>query len=590
MNERKIKNIPVLFCINNNYIFQLIVIITSILENSDKSYTFYIFHSEDFTPENMDLLNGFDKTRCKFVFQRMQPSLLQKFKLTDNERTDISLDTYSRFFAPKFITEQDKIIYLDADIIVNKDISSLYDIDMEDNYVAGVEERCLYQTDYIESKLHFSKDEIYINCGVLLMNLKKMREDNFLDKIFEQAPVLLPFVKYADQDILNLIARGKIKKIDCKYNMTPSHVRDFLSKRSDAVIIHYTGKLKPWTLGKFPNDLNYLYLKYYNKSFLAERQTVKLFCVYHAPAFVFENELIQPIQTGTYGKYDGMDMQQASAGIQIDYKNKNYGELSAWYWVWKNYIPAHKNIKYIGFCHYRRMMDYENCKENKGFFLNAISLSDFIDKFNYSYTADNVYNKIKGYDVVLPRKHPIENGLSVEEQYLACHPKHDMDLLKNIIRRDYPEYVEAMDKVLTGNTIYFCLLYTMKTEHYCEFMEFAFDILSKLEKESDWSEYKDYNSIRVPAYLIERFFNVWLEYNKNKYNWKILERDAYIFEEYLPKNVTKLFGLPVYKKKAREGKTKYYFLGIPIIKRKKKENTVKFYLFGFIPMLKIKKC
>lgn len=595
---KETQNIPILFCMNNDYIEQLIVVITSILENNAASdFTFYIFHNEKFKEENKKLLKNFDNKRCKFIYKCISNSLLENFTLTDSERKDISLDTYSRFFAPKFITEYDKVIYLDCDIIVNKDIAPLYSINLDDNYIAGVEERCLYQTDYIKSKLHFSKDEVYINCGVLLMNLKKMREDNFLDKIISQYPTLLPFIKYSDQDILNLMAKGKIKKIDCIYNMTTFHVKDLPNKRNKAVIIHYTGKDKPWTLGKYPNELNSLYLQYYEKSFLSKQQKVKNFCVYHAPAYIFENELIQPIQTGTYGTYNGMDMLQSSSDQEIDYKNKNYGELTAWYWVWKNYIPSHKNLEYIGFCHYRRFLDYKNYTKDTNF-LQIIPLSKFIDKFNNEYTPIKAYEAIKGYDIILPKKHTIEKRMTVEQQYLDYHPKRDLDILKNIIKRDYPEYVEAMDKVLKSESAYFCLLFTMKTKYYCDFMKFTFDILSKLEKESDWSQYNDYNNIRIPAYLIERFFNVWLEYNKNKYNLKILEKDAYIFEEYLSNNkqctierkfIIKLFNIiSVFKIRNYKNKVKYYFLGIPVVKSKHVGGRKVWKVLG-LPIFKIRK-
>ena len=155
-----------------------------------------------------------------------------------------------------------------------------------------------------------------------------------------------------------------------------------------------------------------------------------------------------------------------------------------------------------------------------------------------------------------------------------------------------------MNNVLKSESAYFCLLFTMKTKYYCDFMKFSFDILSKLEKESDWSQYNDYNNIRIPAYLIERFFNVWLEYNKNKYNLKILERDAYIFEEYLSNNkqctierkfIIKLFNIiSVFKIRNYKNKVKYYFLGIPVVKSQHVGGRKVWKVLG-LPVFKIRK-
>ena len=54
---KETQNIPILFCINNDYIEQLIVVITSILENNTASdFTFYIFHNEKFKEENNQII------------------------------------------------------------------------------------------------------------------------------------------------------------------------------------------------------------------------------------------------------------------------------------------------------------------------------------------------------------------------------------------------------------------------------------------------------------------------------------------------------------------------------------------------------
>ena len=532
INNSEIQAIPILFCSSSKYIDQLIVTITSIIENNKDSYfVFYIFH-QNFTEEEKKNFECFNNQKAKVIFKKINTKTLKEFKLTDEGRLDISLDTYSRFFAPLLITDYDKIIYLDSDIIVNANIKDLYQINIDGYLLGGVEERCLYQTDYISSYLNFSKDDLYINTGVLLMNLKKMRQEQFFKKILLESKNLMPFIKYSDQDILNILAKGKIKKIDCIYNMTTTHVKDLPSKRNLAKIIHYTGKFKPWTLGDSNNEMSSLYFEYYKKSKSYEKQKIKNFCIYHKNAYRFENELISPIQTGSYGLHNEMDMLQACEGDEIDYKNKNYGELSAWYWVWKNYLPQNPHIEYIGFCHYRRMIDYFNISSGSSF-LKVITLNQFIDKYNNCYNDKEIYEIIKNYDIILPQKNILHSGETVEEQYLSYHPQKDLELLKQIIKKDYPDYVDEMNKVLSSKQAYYCLLFTMKTSLFIQFMNFSFDILFKLEKLSDWKKYNSYCEIRTPAYLIERFFNIWLLHNTKKYGWKILERDAYIFSEYI---------------------------------------------------------
>ncbi len=529
------KVIPVAFSASNQYAQHLCVVLTSILENNKEPFFAFNVISADMSEKNKRLMQELKESYPNFSLSFLNIDK-KKFSHIKVQSRYAPVETYFRFLLAELFPQYDKLLYLDADVIVNGDIEPLFDTDIEDYYFAGVEERCLYGTGYIENTLKIPHDGIYINAGVLLCNLRKIREDNLTDEFFRAQKYLHTFTKYDDQDIINIVAKGKIKQVDCKYNFTPAHLYELPYQKYQAVIIHYTGKYKPWTLGECPNELRFLYFKYLKKSPYAETLKVKNFCVYHKAGCIFETDVVTPIQTGTHATKRGMDMLQTSSGLSLDEKNKNYGELTAWYWVWKNYMPEHPETEYIGFCHYRRFLDYQN-KPVEKMFLYPTLPSEFIDSHNDDYSAEAVYEKIKDYDIVLPAKHVLKKQ-TVEEQYLEVHPKKDLELLKEIVRKDYPEYVPAMHKVLNGKSAYFCLLFTMKTELLNEFFAWAFDILFKLEKKSDWRKYKEYDNMRVPAYLIERFFNVWLEYKKKAENLKILERRAYIldFEHYVPQN------------------------------------------------------
>lgn len=522
--------IPVCFSCRRNFIQQLVVAITSILENNSSSFVFYILQT-DFGAEEKELLQEIADIykNAKFVYLDISLHSFDGLKVTDKTRQDIPLATYYRYIAAELIPEQEKLLYLDCDLVVNGNILPLYQIELGEYYFAGVEEIPLYDNGYIYKKLGFSKKDIYINAGVLLMNLKALRKARFFEQFVKEGRKLVSSVLYGDQDILNVVARGKIKSIDCIYNMTPSYMKHFPKKKYAAVIAHYVGREKPWTLADSAHELAFLYFRYLEKSVLQKQQKVKNFCVYHKPFYRFQTDMVVPVQTGTINPNRGMDMLQASSGESIDDKNANYGELTAWYWVYKNYLPKHPEVEYVGFCHYRRMLDYTKQPKETGFFLTRVLLGDFVASCNDNYSARGVYDLIKGYDIVLPKKHILPPEESTNEtQYLHWHPKKDLDLVKQLIREDYPEYVPEMDAFFASKSGYYCLLFTMRREIFISFMKFAFDLLFKLEKRANWKEYHSYYEIRTPAFLIERLFNVWLEHNRKKYNWKILERTAYV--------------------------------------------------------------
>ena len=113
--------------------------------------------------------------------------------------------TLMRCVLTKYFPELDRILWLDVDTIVHNNIDDIWDLDMDDYYFAGAiePEKC-------------KSDKPYINAGVMLINLKKLREDHMDDILIDA----LNTKKYnfADQDCINSICYDKILVIPSKYN------------------------------------------------------------------------------------------------------------------------------------------------------------------------------------------------------------------------------------------------------------------------------------------------------------------------------------------------------------------------------------
>lgn len=110
-----------------------------------------------------------------------------------------------RIVLTKILPNEDKVLYLDIDTIVNDDISELWDIDISNYYAAGVRDTP-----------DLNKNGLYVNAGVMLFNLKKMREDHIDDKWLEIAHG--PKRRFALQDPMNEALRGKIYELPTQYN------------------------------------------------------------------------------------------------------------------------------------------------------------------------------------------------------------------------------------------------------------------------------------------------------------------------------------------------------------------------------------
>lgn len=259
----------IFFCVNNAYADKLLVTIISILENNlEQKIAFYVL-SSDFSDNNkiliQDTLKKYRNFKIKYL--NVDKKIFDNSNLKNNIKY-ISLETYYRYIIADIVPDINKALYLDADLIVNGRLNEFYDIDIENNYCAGVKDKFIEEIDY-KNTLGMSSDEIYINAGVMLLNLGKLRKDHMSTKLLNNTIKLAEQIEYQDQDIINITFRGGIKEVDSKYNFTSSNVIREKQKIKEAIIIHYTGPIKPWN-DSCKHKLRNLWRKYYNKMLILQ--------------------------------------------------------------------------------------------------------------------------------------------------------------------------------------------------------------------------------------------------------------------------------------------------------------------------------
>jgi len=252
---------------------------------------------------------------------------------------------------------------------------------------------------------------------------------------------------------------------------------------------------------------------------------IKVFVIYHQAGYLIKSDMFQPILTGAYEKECPVGMIGDHTGDNISIRNANYGEFTAHYWVMKNYLPQCEE-EYIGFCHYRRFFDW-NIKKGKKYLFSSISIKNF-NNIRKKFNTRKIYDYIKDYDIII--NHKMTMDLTLMEQYAVFHPAKDMQNAIRILEQKYPEYIPYVSSILNGNSGYFCLNFTMKKTLIANFFEWSQSILDELYKSCDFSTYTTYATIRAPAYIMERLFNVWLAYHIKNNGIKILELDSYLIE------------------------------------------------------------
>lgn len=231
------------FAVNDKYVEHLIVAIYSILVNNKKlSINFYVLSTDISLTSKQKLNRIADKFNDAVIdFINPDTSKINDLQLVIEH---ISIETYYRYLLPNVLPSLDRILYLDADILVTSDLSGLWNTPLTDHYCAGVEDPYIELIDY-KKEIGFSETDLYINAGVILMNLQKMRRDDIAQKLITGTQ-LNKEIKFQDQDILNITLKNQISTVDSIYNFTARHAVNEPEKHDQAAIIHFTGPDKPW--------------------------------------------------------------------------------------------------------------------------------------------------------------------------------------------------------------------------------------------------------------------------------------------------------------------------------------------------------
>lgn len=180
---------------------------------------------------------------------------------------------YFRLCLGEILTDIERVIYLDCDLVVNGSLEELWDTDITGFALAGIRDRV---NDYIHvyNRLRYPLSDGYINSGVLLIDLKRWREDHFFERAKALANKMPLALKNHDQDIINAIYHGQIKMLDFKYNlleyylyveewldMDRKYYPQIIQACHEPVVIHFCMPTKPWHF-ECINPFKTLYYKY----------------------------------------------------------------------------------------------------------------------------------------------------------------------------------------------------------------------------------------------------------------------------------------------------------------------------------------
>ncbi|NLD26399.1 MAG: glycosyltransferase family 8 protein [Acholeplasmataceae bacterium] len=245
----------ILVTLNIKYLQQLEIMLHSILNtNPGVHLDVYIISKELQENDVFDLKGRMNSPLLMFHLLHFDDTLLVGAPTSAR----YPLEIYYRLFAAKVLPpEVNRVLYLDPDIVVLKSLESLYNSDFEGNYFIGATHVRNFLRALNRLRVKAKTNAHYINTGVMLMNIEKLREEQSTQEVYDFINKKKLVLTLPDQDIIFALYGDKIKLVDhLLYNLSDRMLTVENLKigrkinlewvKDNTVIIHYCGRNKPW--------------------------------------------------------------------------------------------------------------------------------------------------------------------------------------------------------------------------------------------------------------------------------------------------------------------------------------------------------
>lgn len=262
---------------DENYVCPTCVALRSIdlARNKKDAYKIYIL-TNNVSSKSIERLRSCSSAGF-YVYPMPFDELLHDLKNVTQDR-HVTYAALLKFFLPDIFKSLDKILYLDSDVLILRDITDLWNTDISGVYAAVVKDVfSITNRDYMNNL--GIRHEFYFNSGVMLLNLAKMRDDKIPEKLLKFR--MTHDQVFMDQDAFNAVIGNNVLYLPWWYNFlncyleyaSPQQLSDLftddfnkspVSIYTRSTILHLGGAAKPWM-----QDMGYLsklYKRYYKRS------------------------------------------------------------------------------------------------------------------------------------------------------------------------------------------------------------------------------------------------------------------------------------------------------------------------------------
>lgn len=244
------------FTVTDSYIDYMGTTLLSILERTEAPEVMVYLLTSDISAYSRQKLAKLEQRFSALTIQVILVDEADFAGLPLNRSHITRLEVYFRMAFARLLPESvERVLYLDSDLLVQRDLISLWEMDLDGYYMAGVSEPPSEGAFDYRRSIGMTDPSLYFNSGVLLMDLKKIREDHIQDHLFAVGDRIKDKILLQDQDIINVALEGRIKPLDVTYNYGYMERMAGLRDEAEVAILHFSLE-KPWQTHLDVTDYN----------------------------------------------------------------------------------------------------------------------------------------------------------------------------------------------------------------------------------------------------------------------------------------------------------------------------------------------
>ena len=266
--------IPVVLTFDKRIVLGAAVTVKSLIDTAkaDTAYDIFVYHPDIDKKTEQEFQKMLEGTRHSITFEYISKDRFKNAPI--NQGGSWTEIVYYRLLIPELLPQYDKVIYADTDVLFKGDLSEVYNLDISEYECAAVAMEHNDENMICHKYFPENKNELTYISSFIIFNSKKMREENFVQRVFDVIETFNTRLKFFDLDTLN-IACDKIYNLPYRYGVFQSlfyhddwsdsgeykflkniYADEYLKNEvQNVVMLHYAGKPgKPWRRKHIPQD------------------------------------------------------------------------------------------------------------------------------------------------------------------------------------------------------------------------------------------------------------------------------------------------------------------------------------------------